>query len=309
MTTNFDCVLCCNNQNYTMIKNTSHITLEAENGEELFLLLYPNADKHYISYAAELKMENHKVITKCPYVEMVEDSEGNFELEFKPQELFHFAIQKIYKSTLGGYDLKIIEAPKNLVCFDDGSEVFLQEFEGNINSYKFVLLSSNPAILINQKQQQKLFILKHNKVEEFTGQIELREDDTFSVISEQHDYAKHAIKTEYKFENGELVTISSDLFYDGNGPQIAVNPNIIPLAFFEAVKAKNISLAKEYLSPRLKKGVSLEMLEEYFGSFEKVKPYNFQVEKGHFVSVTQKNKSKIFRIKMNDGKIDEIELL
>lgn len=307
--TQFDCVLDCNGSKYTMKKNISRIELEIFSDEECILLFYPTSDARLLSYTAQLKIENGKLLSACPHVKKVEDNLGDAELEFLPFRLFCAKIKKVFKGSFAGFDIKVFSADKNFVCFDDGTEVFFAEFDGKIKSCNFLTVSNFPAVFVKMHERSKLFVFRseNETIDSFDGQIEI-DDDMLSVTDEKNDFAKHAKKTEYKYENGQLVTLSEELLYAGGKPQITSNAKIIPLAFFEAVSEKNFLLAKEYLSGDLASRVTMEMLEDYFGDFDKVRPYNFQADKGYFVSVVKGGKSKIFRIRIQNAKIDEIEL-
>lgn len=311
ISTMFDCVIDCKGQKYTFFKNTSFLELEMQNQEEVFLLFYPINDDKLISYASVLKIENNTLNFDKAHLKYNIDNLGNYELIYLPFKLSLNALKKVYKNIKNDFNLFVVLADKNFVCFDDGEEMFFEEFIGELNHYEFLTISNNPSIMLKTDVGQHLFVLniQKSKIEIFFGQIELKENGIICVTDEKNDFAKHALITEYKFENGELVTISNELLYARSEPQISTNAKIVPLAFFEAVKIKNFSLAKEYLTQNLARQVSKEILEGYFGELDKIKPYNFQVDKGYYISVISGEKSKIFRIKIQDAKIDEIELL
>lgn len=309
ISTLFDCVIDCKGQKYVSIKNTSILEIEMQNEEEVFLLFYPIKDVKLISYATLLKNENNKLNFDKSHLDYSVDNLGNYELNFLPFKLFEISLKKIYKNVQNGLNLFVVVADKNFVCFDDGEEVFFETFSGELKNHDFLTVSLNPSVMLKTDAGQQLFVfnVQKAKIDKFFGDIEIKENDIICVIDEKNDFAKHATKKEYKFENGEFVIVANELLYARSEPQKTIKPKIIPMAFFEAVKEKNFALAKEYLSPNLQSRVSNEILEEYFGEFDKIKPYNFQIDKGYFVSVVNGEKSKIFRIRIQDAKIDEIE--
>lgn len=70
---------------------------------------------------------------------------------------------------------------------------------------------------------------------------------------------------------------------------------------------KDFELAKSFLSEKLKAHITNEVLMEYFGEYDKIKPYNFHVQKGSYICLEKKGNGKVFRIKIENGEIDEIE--
>ena len=309
ISTMFDCVIDCKGQKYTSLKNTSVLELEMQNEEEVFLLFYPINDAKLISYATTLKIENDKLNFDNSHLQYSVDNFGDYELVFLPFQLYDISLQKAYKNVQNGFNMFIVQSQKNFVCFDDGEEVFFEEFSGKLRNHEFSTISTNPSIMLKTDIGQQLFVFnaQKTKIEKFFGNIEIKEDDVICVIDEKNDFAKHATRKEYKFEQGEIVTISNELLYARSKPQKTTKPKIVPMAFFEAIKQKNFLLAKEYLSQNLSKQITPEVLEEYFGEFDKIKPYNFQIDKGYFVNIIKGEKSKIFRIRIQKSKIEEIE--
>lgn len=308
ISTLFDCVIDCKGQKYEFAKNTSALELDLENNEEVFLLFYPTTCEKLIPYAKLLKNKNNKLFFDASHTSFWQDNLGNYQLNFLPFKLCEFSLKRIYKNVKNGHSTFVVLADKNFVCFDDGNNIFCETFDGELENYDFLTIFSNPSVSVKTDIAEHLFVFNSSKskVEKFFGQVEM-DGDTLCLTQEKNDFAKHAKRKEYKFENGEFVLVRNDLLYAASAPQTTKNPKIVPLAFFEAVHEKNFFLAKQYLTHNLKQQVSGEILQEYFGDFDNVKQYDFAGEQGCFVSLVKGEKSKIFCLKMQGDKIDEIE--
>lgn len=300
----FDCVLDINGQKYQMKPCLQRVELELTQGEQVCLLFYPTTSGH-ISYAAHIKEHQEKLIVECPYATVAHVGESEFELEFAPFTLATLP-KKISKGRINGYDIWLLMGEQNHV-FVGQSELASHTFVGQVDDHEFLSVFGKPAIKVWQKQTEKMFVFcaQKQQFDIFEGQITV--DQEIQVISPCHDYAGQAYSKTFVYEGEELVCKNSELLYLHSGPNFAKNVQVVPFAFFEAVKAKNFLLAKQYLAQDLANAVSMEMLEQYFGTFEKIKPYNFFRDKGYYVCVIGKNHAKTFRIKMKNEKIEEIE--
>lgn len=132
-------------------------------------------------------------------------------------------------------------------------------------------------------------------------------EEEITLIENQFNQSGHAKEILIKFDEEKGIVLTEELLYVENAPNVASAPAVLPLAFFDAVKQKDFDLAKYYLTEDLKRSVSSAVLEEYFGSFNEVVPYNFNVSKGYYAAIKSEGKTQIFCFKVLNGKIAEIE--
>lgn len=300
----FDCLLDVHGQKYLMHKGVERVELEVEQQEQVCLLFYPT-ERGQIAYTAILKEFEGKLLVSCPYASVLEVGTEQYELEFAPFEMNVFP-KKLSRAKQSGNDVWLVMGKQNYFCVGN-DEMFFHTFEGEVMEYDFLTVFNKPALKVTQKDQEQLFVFcaERQEFDSFAGQISVGE--TIEVTTPCHDYAGQAHAKTFVYEGDQLVCQSDELLFLHQNPFVANNPQVIPFAFFEAIREQNFLLAKNYLSPALASKVSMEMLQEYFGEFNKIKPYNFFKDKGYYVCVVNKEKAKVFRIKMLGNKIDEME--
>lgn len=132
-------------------------------------------------------------------------------------------------------------------------------------------------------------------------------EEEITLIENQFNQSGHAKEIVIKFNEETGLVVNEELLYIENEPFIATNSAVLPLAFFDALKQKDFSLARHYLTEELKRSVSSAALEEYFGEFYEVVPYNFNSSKGYYAAIKTAGKTKIFCFKVINGEIAEIE--
>lgn len=91
------------------------------------------------------------------------------------------------------------------------------------------------------------------------------EKNKITTYKNAYDVNHHGVVKEYNLENN--FSLKSDLVYNENQPFYIHQRELIPYAFFNAVKMKNFDLAREYLSNELKKKLKDTHLVKFFGSF------------------------------------------
>lgn len=95
------------------------------------------------------------------------------------------------------------------------------------------------------------------------------ENGNISTYKNLNDFAGHGVVTTYDLN--KEVCMTSTLVYNTT-PFLSRQKELIPYAFFEAVKVKNFKLASSYLSQELSKMLSPKHLQSFFGDFIQVSP-------------------------------------
>ena len=306
----FDCLLEISANKFQMIKNSSRIELQEIKENEIVFLLYPTTDYQLLSYAVKISVEGGNLTCCNPYVNITKIGADEYEIQLLPFATNGNFFNKISKANIAGYQVSIYQGEKNYVSVDDGTDIFFKAFDGKILKYDFFEKNASACVKVITEQQQLLFVYNSEREDFFVcaGQQILLDENQIKVIEESNDLAKHAKEKNYIIqEKGQVEFQHQELLLTKEKPQKAMHVKIVPYAFFEAIKAKNFLLAKEYLTTSLAQTVSMDMLEEYFGEFDEIRPYNFQKDRGYFINIVSGLSSKIFRIKIENSLIDEIE--
>lgn len=304
ITSKFDCLLEIDGVRYEMTSDFSRIEVLLEQHETLSGLVYPINARGLLSYAFSLNdfTKNQSTMEICKI------KEDEVELTLKPYYLTgQNFFRKKFKFENTNFALSIGYF-NTLSCEDKEGEIFL-DFYDKLNSFKFDVLNgvvyfhsktlSNYEILIVYDKQNHRFLKYESECFKF-------EDNQIEFLTSEETISKHGKHFVINCNNGKL-DIAQELVYLKGEPQKVKNNSLLPFAFFEAVKVKDYELAKSYLSKNLKSKITNEILQEYFGEYDKIMPYNFHKEKGNYICLKQNNFAKVFRLKIIDGEIDEIE--
>ena len=301
---NFDCLLEIDGKRYEMISNFSRIEILLENSEELSALVYPINARGLISYAFSIDKNN---ILKSN-LDVCKIGEDEFELVLAPHYLLgHNFFKKKFKFENLNFALSISYI-NVLSCEDDEGEVFLEFYE-KLDSFKFDVFNGTAYFHAKTMRNYEILVLydkKNHTFFKFESETFEFNDKFIEFISSQDTIPKHGKHYKILFEGGEF-TIEEELIYLKGFPQKIKNQNLLPYAFFEAIKIKDFELAKSYLSEKLKSNITDEILVEYFGEYDKIQPYNFHIDKGNYICLRKEEKTMVFRVKVVGGEIDEIE--
>ena len=296
----FDCVLEIDEKKYEMRKHISKVFIEIEKHEKVLAVVYP-IEKNMVSYAFELDGE---IALANSRMEIVKYNDDEFDIVLKP---FIIGQSKVFKYNFSNKSKEYVlslGALNILECKKDGKSVFF-EFVLKVDSFKEYLFKDFVALHIVANTGEAVLVEKDEKFYFWECQDFLLNNSKISFVLDEKTIAGHGQKVEIDCGNFE---IKKDLVYLKGEPLGVKAESLLPFAFFEAVKLKDIVLAKNYLSSNLKEIATQEMFESYFGDFKKIKPYNFHKDKGHYVCLCKNdNTASIFRIKTKDGKIEEIE--
>lgn len=124
-------------------------------------------------------------------------------------------------------------------------------------------------------------------------------NNKIEILSNLNDIAKHSILTTIENKN-----ITQKTVYCNNEPKLTFCPQVIPLAFLQALKLDNIKLCKYYLSENLKNVASLEMLKTYFSNYKKV-----EFDNNKYILFYPDGSHKICNFSLENNKICKIDLI
>lgn len=307
----FDCVLEVNMQNYEMLDNVSFVKIKMQDGEQVALKFYPTKKSNQIAYFAHIFF-NDELSVICPYVKIISISKDEAILDFLPFEIHQANFYKETKENLLGFELKCLFGEINYFCVNNKNVTYNCAFVGRILHHEFLIVFENPALKVKTEQEQWFFVFnkEKQKFDKFCGEVVIFDDGNFEITEKIGDFAKHALCQKYKYENGELICFSTELMFLNLSPKLTDKNKIIPFAFLQAVKVKNFMLAKGYLCEKLSSKVSGEMLNDYFGDFDKIEPYFSELKSNEeYVCLILQNKGKIFKFKITEKKIEEIDYI
>lgn len=308
----FDCLLMIDERKFLLEENLERVEIEVQKNECIVLLVYPTKEKNLLSYAVNVECDYNRVHTKSKNVEILQVEDDSFELSLKKNKIKLFGNGKVHNIEKDGVLFNLVEGEPNMLFLSGecGKGVF--EFEQVIKKVAFDVKNSVPYLVANVQGgkyfcafcpvEQTFFDYEAESVEIDDNQIE--------IIQNLNDHAKHGMLIKLEFsQSGGIEVKSNELLYLKDNPHQVTNAKVIPFVFFESVKTGDFNLAKSYLSQELANTVSKQMLEEYFGNFDRVIPYNFHKQHGLFMCVVSGENIKVFSFKVEGGKIKEIDFV
>lgn len=297
----FDCLVCA--QNDALLKaNVSTLEVECQKNDHFFV--YPLGEG--ISYVVNIVDGE---IEKRREIEIVKYFDNEYEIILKPYLILGFP-SKIENQKIGEYTLSLILSKPSLFCVKKADTYDFCKIDEHFDSFEFLSFDNMPAILLKKNILQEMIIYQEGNQEflKLKGEINI-ENGTLTVVSPLCDTSHRAKVMVYVQENLKLKKQSEELIYLDGRPVYPKQSALIPFAFFEAIKCKDYFFARTFLSDDLQKDIDENILEDYFGQFDKIKPYNYNRDKGYFVAISGKDKCQVYRLLVEKDKIVEIEKL
>lgn len=150
---------------------------------------------------------------------------------------------------------------------------------------------------------------KHSKTfQSFLGSVKITEN-IVEAITPKNTLAGHGEVVKIDLSGEAPAVLQSEGVYIGGCPK-SVPPFLVHIAFFEAVREKDIALAKTYAQKALAENLDSQTLEEFFGDFDSIKVLS-QNDKVSIAVIKNKTKTwatgKIFNVVMAGGVIVDIK--
>lgn len=179
---------------------------------------------------------------------------------------------------------------KNVDFFEKGNAIFMQA-ELNNDDYTVI------------------FHKKNKKFQEFIGNFNFSDkDNKISVLKDKHTFFRHGELQVYEIQDEKILQISSEPVYL-NGKPAQPAPFLSHIAFFQAVKEKDLSMAKQFLSKKFSYELTPNLFEQFFGKFDEIKPILDEGE--HKIALIENlsprhSFARVFKIKISSNLIDDI---
>ncbi len=227
---------------------------------------------------------------------------------YEESEIFFIKDQKIIKNTYvekietDGKVVKINLNPESITfCLDNiKKEVFLED-----KFQKYFIYNEKDVVLVHlvgKVEQIISFSLKDFEINQIQGDKVQKIDDQIVLTKKENDFASSEFLKTYTVSSGKLKEDRSKIKNNSNNFK-NINPSLVPIAFLESVKLKNIEMCENLLCEELSK-TSPEHFEKFFGRILSIVPLeNFDV------GVIGVNSVKIYRFKVESGKICEIDVV
>ena len=286
-----------NEKSYYIDENLS---LQIENFENnTFFKIYPiNQGRNSIPYCISLYFDKNKLSCDSEFVKIYEFANR--------YEVFVNAF-KIPSSNIMYSQSHTIKNTKYLItCYDDRVKIWSNKgeyvFEENFVDVSSCVEGENINILTKNKDNKILicFDTKNNTFSKISGEkIEIKNNKITSQTN-LHDMASHIKICSYDM-SAKLQ--EENLYMKKPEPKYCKNKNLMPYNFFEAVKCKDFSQARFFLTQKLNNLLTDNAISEFFGNFEDIKITNLSPLT---YTLYSSDKAKDYEIILKNDKIDDI---
>ena len=254
----FNCLLSYNNEEQFL--NAENIyTYLITNENKVNFLVYPlEEDFNSLPFAFVINNKNNNLISNYKNAEIINFPNNNYLINLQP---FYFSYPK--NTMLKTKEIKIsnithtiswiknnkldfaIENNKNENCLQlthnsKVTEIKIKNNDSHFLCY-FKTVSSTYIVILIKYENDKYTTINFEEVD-----ILEENENKISTYKKLNDFADHGVICEYDFNNS--FNFTTHLAYNSNLPFISRHKEIIPYAFFEAVKIKNYKLARVYLT-------------------------------------------------------------
>jgi len=312
---------------FILLKNASS-PVEIENTEDAPLIFKITPIRAYcehkklLPYAAIFYVQNNIIESTSPLLDIVEHPNSHYDITFLQNTTSEHTMPKI----LHQQNFYIKSREHTFSVFYDGIyQLSVQDKELVLNkeipySIKNVNIEKikNKDIVIMQATTDDLenyaLILqyKNNNYEVVKEGIVDKIESTQELIvtlQKQNDMAGHGMVEEYEIKDTGVIKKDSYFVYMSEKPKITQIKELVPYAFLEAVKIKNFSLARSYLTEELNENLLDEHLEAYFGNILDIVPNVYKSNNENTICIIQDDtikKAKYFTVSLEKNKISNI---
>lgn len=280
--------------------------LDNQNKTSIPFCLLANLNTGSLQSASRTTCDN-ATITKYPH--------DNILLEVEPFKLYDTALGEHKKEILANGEKCTIfftKGKNGLVKVESSSDFLQFRFSKGITALN--VRASKKKLLIwvenlNKKHSIALISTNNNKLElERLENVDILEDNgkVVRTFRDLHTAMQHGIVGEY----GASLVGKYKLVKTGKARPFEISHTLLPYYFVDAIKVKDLDLARSYLSPALSNALDNLHLESFFGDFkgfgqnlgENIYPEDVAL----FYDENGSRVAKIFHFSLQNGKISDI---
>ncbi|MBQ3048143.1 MAG: hypothetical protein IJD48_03925 [Clostridia bacterium] len=309
----FDCLLKSSKTEIFLKANSTNSFLTST--QKITLLFYPtNCSEYSLPFCFVFDAKNP---CHSKNVKVANFNNNNYLLSVspffisKPQNLL-FSTKKLKTNSTEHTIFFNTNSDLNLKIESD-LDVFSYNFDVKIKQLKCVSLNQNiliyahgchgGVVVLLDYTQDKYKIILCEKVD-----ILEETNSTLKTYKCLYDFAGHGVVN--TFDLNKSLLPNTQLVYANKSPFLAKHKEIIPYAFFEAIKVNNLKVARFYLSTSLSNKLSDKHLKVFFDNFDDIQQSlaTDSIDEIALIYNNDKcNKTKLFKLEFdNQNKISNI---
>ena len=314
----FDCLMRCCGSEWELSKDKIKNFLLKTDEENIILLFYPVKDdrceNNYLPFSVKYNIKSRT--SSSLYAKTTLYPDDNVLLDIKPFYIklpkylniksktiaFALVAHTIYYCAYSTFALHIENNKKEHFDIDFDAQIQDIEFRpcGNeLFAYAKTLDGKHLVCLLSYAGSYKL-----EKIE-IVDLLE-KEQDKILTYKDLKDDAGHGERIEYSFD--EVLSTKTELVYNQEKPKVENNANNIPMAFLQAIKVRDLKLARSYLASTISQQLDDRHVVAYFNDFVEIGDNlsNAANEVPLIYDENGKRIAKIYHFDMLDNKISNI---
>ena len=186
----------------------------------------------------------------------------------------------------------------NSIKFENKSYAVKYDCPQNYKNYKVFKLDSFACVEFDNDNLY-CFNMKNNKLTHFQGDEIEFEKNILKLRKSLNDCEDRIRKTKYEFINGAINTLDANYAHSNKN----FDKNMTPYRFLEALKVKDYSFAKVFLSEGLSKKIDEQTLSKFLGNIHSFLPLSTE----DFIVLSNESKNFV-RFYLENEKISDISV-
>lgn len=210
----------------------------------------------------------------------------------------------------GSHNIDILSSfPSSITIESNNNIKYFESYHHELRDLKYAIHESCAVITSSYKTYQHLIIIYQGDIifDNIVREYSI-DQGVLSCLVSYNDIQNQGRLFDIDLKSG---IVKSELVYFDK-PRSNLSTELIPCAFLESIRIRNLPLSRMYMSDRLSNKLDDDHLVKYFGSYDMIIPNNFTQSDNQFnivyvISKKQKSMKKV-TFSMIDGKIDNVDL-
>ncbi|MGN1227103.1 MAG: hypothetical protein ACI4TX_00505 [Christensenellales bacterium] len=261
-----------NENNFFITENeTRKLLLKFDN--KFYLQVFPiDDDIKYAPFIAMLEYKDKTLKSKSNQISIIKFSDYVFEIIISPTNTLTPNKAKAKRTIKTNKAEKQINYENGKLEIKSNNKVINFNINLNLTNPKISYTENHIMLSSKEKIGTHLYVIdeRDSKLKYIYCTEFKTEQNELICLTKLNDYAKHLQITKYNLQTGINLTDSYTAYK--TPPKQIKAKKIIPYAFMQNIKAKDLKEARKYLEPNFNQTLTNESLTSFFGNFTNLAP-------------------------------------
>ena len=177
---------------------------------------------------------------------------------------------------------------------------FTYSIQKELKLPEIISIAGAPCVSAEVSGKSYLLIFDGTDFIELLGEIEI-DKSKIKALTDLQTSSHHGELSEISVSMGKT-SVQTDLVYLDSKPRLKKSTAAKNYAFLEAVKLKDLNLARTFLSDKLNEKLDDKHLEKFFGKFDSILP----LSQNEFCIINKSTPLRVLEFKNSNGKIVDV---